>query len=166
MALLEKDSFQITHLKLCIRVKVFIYWSNYSINDVYYTNPNQFHHAGHSPVQHSLRARSVVECTPAFETPSIKVTLLIFSLRDSLVFRLFFVSRAFPHAQVPALDFYPLAFLCSKFVFVSRRRFHASQVPASFHHSSKKPAFFQQLHLLSGQLVQKPICANHDNWMS
>ena len=34
--------------------------------------------------------------------------------------RSFFVSRTIPRAQVPALDFYPLAFFCLKFVFVSR----------------------------------------------
>ena len=34
--------------------------------------------------------------------------------------RSFFVSRTIPRSQVPALDFYPLAFLCLKFVFVSR----------------------------------------------
>ena len=98
-------------------------------------------------VHHSLRDKSVV-VDACFKGPPLKS--LIFLLREILIFPLFLVSithAGFLLLMFPLFEILRLMLLCLP-SFCSRL----------YHCPLKKSAMSQQLHMLSGQLAQKPNC--------
>lgn len=126
---------------------ILIYW----FNDVKYMTPTNFTASAiqrQRYVHHSLRDKSVV-VDACLQRPSITVSL-IFLLREILIFPLFLVSithTGFLLLVFPLFKILRLMLLCLP-SFCSRL----------YHCPMKKSAMSQQLHMLSGQLAQKPNC--------